>query len=262
MTVGATEALAAAVLGLCEPGDEVLMLEPHYDSYPPIVAMAGGTHRCVPLRPDATGRFALDVDELAAAVGPRTRLLILNTPHNPTGTVLTRDELAGSPRSPRHDLIVLTDEVYEYLVYDDAVHLPLGTFDGMAERTVTISSAGKTFNTTGWKIGWACGPAPLIAAVRAANSSSPTSAARRSSRPSPGHCTPRWPGSPAARQPAGQAGSALRGTRGGGFRGLPAAGHLLRDDRYPAARGRRRHAVLPRPAGQGRGGRGTGRGLP
>ncbi len=169
MTVGATEALAAAVLGLCEPGDEVLMLEPHYDSYPPIVAMAGGTHRSVPLRPDESGRFALDVDELAAAVGPRTRLLILNSPHNPTGTVLTRAELAGiAAVAINHDLIVLTDEVYEYLVYDDAVHLPLATFDGMAERTVTISSAGKTFNTTGWKIGWACGPAPLIAAIRAA----------------------------------------------------------------------------------------------
>ena len=169
VTVGATEALAAAVIGLCEPGDEVLMLEPHYDSYPPIVAMAGGIHRSVPLRPDASGRFALDVDELAAAVGPRTRILILNTPHNPTGTVLTRDELAGvAAVALRHDLIVLTDEVYEYLVYDDAVHLPLAGFDGMAERTVTISSAGKTFNTTGWKIGWACGPAPLIAAVRAA----------------------------------------------------------------------------------------------
>jgi N-succinyldiaminopimelate aminotransferase len=169
VTVGATEALAAAVLGLCEPGDEVLMLEPHYDSYPPIVAMAGGTHRSVPLRPNSTGRFALDVDELAAAVGPRTRMLILNTPHNPTGTVLTRDELAGvAAVAAAHDLIVLTDEVYEYLVYDDAVHLPLATFDGMAERTVTISSSGKTFNATGWKIGWACGPAPLIAAVRAA----------------------------------------------------------------------------------------------
>ena len=169
VTVGATEALAAAVIGLCEPGDEVLMLEPHYDSYPPIVAMAGGTHRSVPLHPDASGRFALDVDELAAAVGSRTRILILNTPHNPTGTVLTRDELAGvAAVALRHDLIVLTDEVYEYLIYDDAVHLPLAGFDGMAERTVTISSAGKTFNTTGWKIGWAGGPAPLIAAVRAA----------------------------------------------------------------------------------------------
>ncbi len=169
VTVGATEALAAAVLGLCEPGDEVLMLEPHYDSYPPIVAMAGGTHRSVPLRPDASGRFALDVQELADAVGPRTRILILNTPHNPTGTVLTREELAGIAEiAVARDLIVVTDEVYEYLVFDGVRHLPIGTFDGMAERTVTISSAGKTFSTTGWKIGWACGPAPLIAAVRAA----------------------------------------------------------------------------------------------
>ncbi len=169
VTVGATEALAAAVLGLCEPGDEVLLIEPHYDSYPPIVAMAGGSHRSVPLRADGAGRFGLDVDELAAAVGPRTRLLILNSPHNPTGTVLNRAELAGIARvAVEHDLIVLTDEVYEHLIFDDAVHLPLATFDGMAERTVTISSAGKTFNATGWKIGWACGPAPLIRAVRAA----------------------------------------------------------------------------------------------
>ena len=169
VTVGATEALAAAVLGLCEPGDEVLMLEPHYDSYPPIVAMAGGSHRSIPLRPDATGRFALDVDELAGAVGSRTRLLILNSPHNPTGTVLNRAELAGiAAVAVQHDLIVITDEVYEYLVYDGVTHVPLATFPGMAERTVTISSSGKTFNTTGWKIGWACGPAALIAAVRAA----------------------------------------------------------------------------------------------
>src|SRR6195952_4191015 len=113
VTVGATEALAAAVLGLCDPGDEVLMLEPHYDSYPPIVAMAGGTHRSIPLRPDAAGRFALDIDELADAIGPRTRLLILNSPHNPTGTVLSRAELAGiATVAIDRDLIVITDEVY------------------------------------------------------------------------------------------------------------------------------------------------------
>ncbi len=169
VTVGATEALAAAVLALCEPGDEVLMLEPHYDSYPPIVAMAGGSHRSVPLRPGGAGRFALDLQELADAVGPRTRMLILNTPHNPTGTVLTPEELGGIAEiAVARDLIVVTDEVYEYLVFDGLRHLPLGTFDGMAERTVTISSAGKTFSATGWKIGWACGPAPLISAVRAA----------------------------------------------------------------------------------------------
>lgn len=169
VTVGATEALAAAVIGLVGPGDEVLLIEPHYDSYPPIVAMAGARHRSVPLRPDGTGRFGLDVDEVAAAITPATRMLIVNSPHNPTGTVLDAGELAGLARlAVEHDLVVLTDEVYEYLVFDGVRHRPLATFDGMAERTVTISSAGKTFSTTGWKIGWACGPAPLVAAVRAA----------------------------------------------------------------------------------------------
>ena len=168
VTVGATEAIAAAVIALCEPGDEVLMLEPHYDSYPAVVAMAGARHVSVPLRPDGTGRFALDPAELAAAVTPATRLILLNSPHNPTGTVLTRDELAAVAEvAVRRDLLVVTDEVYEYLTFDGTAHLPIGTLPGMAERTVTISSAGKTFSATGWKIGWACGPAPLIAAVRA-----------------------------------------------------------------------------------------------
>ena len=169
VTVGATEALAAAVIGLVGPGDEVLLIEPHCDSYPPIVAMAGARHRSVPLRPDGTGRFGLDVDEVAAAITPATRMLIVNSPHNPTGTVLDAGELAGLARlAVEHDLVVLTDEVYEYVVFDGVRHRPLATFDGMAERTVTISSAGKTFSTTGWKIGWACGPAPVVAAVRAA----------------------------------------------------------------------------------------------
>ena len=169
VTVGATEALAAAVLGLVGPGEEVLLIEPHYDSYPPIVAMAGARHRSVPLRPDGTGRFGLDIDEVAAAITPATRMLIVNSPHNPTGTVLDAGELAGLARlAVEHDLAVLADEVYEYLVFDGVQHRPLATFDGMAGRTVTISSAGKTFSTTGWKIGWACGPAPLVAAVRAA----------------------------------------------------------------------------------------------
>ncbi|ACV77246.1 pyridoxal phosphate-dependent aminotransferase [Nakamurella multipartita] len=169
VTVGATEALAASVLGLIEPGAEVLLIEPHYDSYPPIVAMAGGRHRSVPLRPDAGGRFALDVDEVAAAIGPATRMLIVNSPHNPTGTVLDATELAGLARlAVEHDLVVVTDEVYEYLTFDGVPHLPLATFEGMAERTLTISSSGKSFSTTGWKIGWVCGPAPLVAAVRAA----------------------------------------------------------------------------------------------
>ena len=169
VTVGATEALAAAVLALVGPGDEVLLIEPHYDSYPPIVAMAGARHRSVPLRPDGTGRFGLDVDEVAAAITPATRMMIVNSPHNPTGTVLTVDELAGLARlAVEHDLVVLTDEVYEYLVFDGVRHRPLAMFEGMTDRTVTISSAGKSFSTTGWKIGWACGPAPLVGAVRAA----------------------------------------------------------------------------------------------
>jgi len=166
VTMGATEAIAAAVLGLCEPGDEVVTLEPYYDSYAATIAMAGAQRRVVTLRaPD----FALDPAALAAAVGPRTRLLLLNSPHNPTGRVLGADELGAVARlCVEHDLVAVTDEVYEHLVYDGARHIPLATLPGMAERTVTISSHGKTFSFTGWKVGWACGPADLIAAVRTA----------------------------------------------------------------------------------------------
>ena len=178
VTVGATEAIAAAVIALVQTGDEVIMLEPHYDSYPAVVAMSGARHVSVPLRPTAPtapsgagaqGRFALDLDDLQAAITPRTRMILLNSPHNPTGTVLTRAELTEIARlAVEHDLIVVTDEVYEYLTFDGAEHIPIATLPGMAERTITISSSGKTFAATGWKIGWACGPAPLIAAVRAA----------------------------------------------------------------------------------------------
>ena len=168
VTVGATEAIAAAVLGLVEPGAEVLLIEPFYDSYSPVVAMAGAHRVTVPLVPDGRG-FALDVDALRAAVTPRTAALIVNSPHNPTGTVLTEAELSAIARlATEADLLVITDEVYEALVYDGRHHRPLAGFPGMAERTVTISSAAKMFNCTGWKIGWACGPAPLIAGVRAA----------------------------------------------------------------------------------------------
>ncbi|HTX98282.1 MAG TPA: pyridoxal phosphate-dependent aminotransferase [Mycobacterium sp.] len=168
VTVGATEAIAAAVLGLVEPGSEVLLIEPFYDSYPPVVAMAGAHRVAVPLVPDGRG-FRLDVDALRRAVTPRTRALIANSPHNPTGTVLNADDLAAIARvAISADLLVITDEVYEHLVFDHHRHLPLAGFDGMAERTVTISSAAKMFNCTGWKIGWACGPAQLIAGVRAA----------------------------------------------------------------------------------------------
>ncbi|MFD7032940.1 pyridoxal phosphate-dependent aminotransferase [Streptomyces sp. NPDC059917] len=167
VTAGATEAIAAALLALLEPGDEVIALEPYYDSYAACIAMAGATRVPVTLRPHA-GAFALDLDELRAAVTPRTRLLLLNTPHNPTGTVLTPAELAGiAALAVERDLLVVTDEVYEHLVFEGA-HTPLAALPGMRERTVTISSAGKTFSFTGWKVGWVTAPPELVTAVRSA----------------------------------------------------------------------------------------------
>jgi N-succinyldiaminopimelate aminotransferase len=165
VTFGATEAIAAAVLGLCDPGDEVIVIEPYYDSYPAVIAFAGAVRRPVTMRPP---EFALDPDELRAAVGPRTRALIVNTPHNPTGRVLTRDELeAVAGVCIEHDLVCISDEVYEHLVYDGE-HVPPATLDGMAQRTLTISSVGKSFSVTGWKTGWCSGPAELVAATRTA----------------------------------------------------------------------------------------------
>lgn len=168
VTVGATEAIASAVIGLIEPGSEVLLIEPFYDSYSPVVAMASARRVAVPLVPYGRG-FALDADAVRRAVTPRTRALIVNSPHNPTGTVLSATELAAIAEiAVAADLLVITDEVYEHLVFDGRQHVPLAGFDGMAERTITISSAAKMFNCTGWKIGWACGPAELIAGMRAA----------------------------------------------------------------------------------------------
>ncbi|MEU2781674.1 pyridoxal phosphate-dependent aminotransferase [Streptomyces sp. NPDC007110] len=168
VTAGATEAVAAALLALVEPGDEVVALEPYYDSYAACIAMAGGTRVPVTLRPH-DGAFRLDLDELRAAVTDRTRLLLLNTPHNPTGTVLTRAELAAiAELAVERDLLVVTDEVYEHLVFDDAEHIPLASFPGMRERTVTISSAGKTYSFTGWKVGWVTASPALVTAVRSA----------------------------------------------------------------------------------------------
>src|SRR6185312_9419798 len=168
VTVGATEAIAAAVIGLVEPGSEVVIIEPFYDSYAPVLAMAQAVRRTVSLVPDGRG-FALDVDALRHAVTPKTKALIVNSPHNPTGMVLRETELAAIAEvAVDADLLVITDEVYEHLVFDDARHLPLAAFPGMADRTVTISSAAKMFNCTGWKIGWACGHPDLIAGVRAA----------------------------------------------------------------------------------------------
>ncbi|HKS48418.1 MAG TPA: pyridoxal phosphate-dependent aminotransferase [Amycolatopsis sp.] len=168
VTAGATEAIAAALLALVEPGDEVIVIEPYYDSYAAAVAMAGATRRVVPLVEGEGGRFALDLDALRAAVGPRTRAILVNSPHNPTGTVFTPAELAAlAELCVEHDLLAITDEVYEHLVFEGAEHLPLATFPGMWERTVSISSAGKTFNCTGWKIGWVCSTPDLVAAVKA-----------------------------------------------------------------------------------------------
>jgi N-succinyldiaminopimelate aminotransferase len=170
VTAGATEAIAAALLALVEPGDEVIAFEPYYDSYAACIAMAGGRRVPVTLRAqEDEGRFRLDLDELRDAVTDRTRLLLINTPHNPTGTVLTREELAAiAELAVERDLLVVTDEVYEHLVFDDAEHLPLATFPGMRERTVTISSSGKTFSFTGWKVGWVTAAPELVTAVRSA----------------------------------------------------------------------------------------------
>jgi N-succinyldiaminopimelate aminotransferase len=163
ITFGATEAIASALLGLCDPGDEVVVLEPYYDSYSACIAFAGAARRSVTLRPPG---FEVTSEALAAAVGPRARVLLLNTPHNPTGRVLSRDELELiAAACVEHDLICVTDEVYEHLVYDGE-HIPIATLAGMASRTLTISSVGKSFSFTGWKIGWCSGPGELVAAAR------------------------------------------------------------------------------------------------
>ena len=163
VTFGATEAIASALLGLCEAGDEVVVLEPYYDSYAACISFAGARRRPVTLRPPD---FALDGAALRAAIGPRARVLLLNSPHNPTGRVLSRDELSLIAQvCVEHDLVCISDEVYEHLVYDGE-HIPPATLPGMAERTLTVSSVGKSFSLTGWKIGWCSGPAELVAATR------------------------------------------------------------------------------------------------
>jgi aspartate/methionine/tyrosine aminotransferase len=162
---GATELLHDAVLGLIDPGDEVIVLEPTYDAYVPDIQMAGGVARPVTLR---LPRWQWDPDELAAAFTPRTRALILNTPHNPTGKMFTRAELEALARlCIAHDVVVISDEVYSEILFDGARHVPIATLPGMRERTITIDSMGKTFSVTGWKVGWAIAPPPLTAAVRA-----------------------------------------------------------------------------------------------
>ncbi|MFD1537717.1 pyridoxal phosphate-dependent aminotransferase [Nonomuraea guangzhouensis] len=166
VTVGATEAIAASVLALCEAGDEVIAFEPYYDSYAASIALAGARLVAVTMRP-VEGRFTFDPDELRAAVTPRTRAILVNSPHNPTGTVFTRAELTAiAELCQEAGLIAITDEVYEHLTFDGVEHIPLATLPGMRERTVMVSSAGKTFSVTGWKTGWICAPAALITAVQ------------------------------------------------------------------------------------------------
>ncbi len=166
VTSGATEAIFAAIQGTCEPGDEVVLFEPYYDSYRASVAMASAVPRFVTLR--APG-WSLDPDELARAFTPKTRAILLNTPHNPTGKVFSREDLdLVSELCREHDVLCITDEVYEHILYDGE-HVPMATLPGMRERTITISSFGKTFSLTGWKIGWAAAPPALTAAVRAAH---------------------------------------------------------------------------------------------
>jgi N-succinyldiaminopimelate aminotransferase len=164
VTAGATEAVAAALLALVEPGDEVIAFEPYYDSYAACIALAGGVRVPVTLRAPS---FRPDLDALRAAVTPRTRLILLNSPHNPTGSVFTREELTAiAALACEHGLLVISDEVYEHMAFSGE-HVPVGSLPGMAERTVAISSAGKTFSLTGWKVGWATGTPELVAAVRA-----------------------------------------------------------------------------------------------
>jgi N-succinyldiaminopimelate aminotransferase len=165
VTTGATEAIAAALLALCEPGDEVVTFEPYYDSYAACIALAGASRRVVTLRPPD---YAFDPDELRAAITRRTRCILLNSPHNPTGKVFTRAELQLiADLACEHDLLVITDEVYEHLVYEGE-HVPIATLPGMRERTLTISSGGKTFSFTGWKVGWICAAPELVTAVKTA----------------------------------------------------------------------------------------------
>lgn len=171
VTSGCTEALPAATLGLLDPGEKVILLEPFYDEYPVSCAMAGAEPIFVSLREQADASFAFDPDELArAAATPGCRAIMLNTPHNPTGKVFSRDELetiAGLARE--HDLLVISDEVYDRLMFDDAEHVSIASLEGMWDRTVTLSSFGKTYSLTGWKLGWAIAPPQLTAAVRSAH---------------------------------------------------------------------------------------------
>ena len=244
VTAGATEALAGALLGMLDAGDEVVVFEPMYDSYQACIALADAIARPVVLRPGVgpDGQYGFDRDELRAAFSARTKLVLVNTPHNPTGKVFTRDELTLiGELAQEFDAIVVTDEVYEHLVFSGAEHVPMATLPGMADRTLTISSGGKTFNTTGWKIGWACGPAALVDATKTAKqfltyvNGAPFQ---------PAIAVGLGIARPVLRRPRGrsrsQARPPLRGARRRRVHGLPARGDLLHHRRHPAGGARRR----------------------
>ena len=166
VTAGATEAIAAALMAIAGPGDEVVLFEPYYDSYAACVALGGAQRRCVTLERHGAG-WGFDPQALRSAITAGTKAILLNTPHNPTGKVFAPAELALiAELAIEHDLIVIADEVYEHLTFDGAPHIPIATLPGMRERTITISSAGKTFSVTGWKIGWICAPENLVTAAR------------------------------------------------------------------------------------------------
>lgn len=166
VTAGATEAIAATIMGLAGPGDEVVVFEPYYDSYAACISLGGAQRRTVTLERDGAG-WGFDPQPLRAAITANTKAILVNTPHNPTGKVYTREELQTiADIAIEHDLVVIADEVYEHLTFDGHRHIPIATLPGMRDRTVTISSAGKTFSVTGWKIGWICAAPPLLTAAR------------------------------------------------------------------------------------------------
>ena len=164
VTCGSTEAMIAALLALLDPGDEVVAFEPYYENYGPDAILSGAVPKFVRLRPPD---WSFDPDELAGAFGPRTRAIIVNTPNNPTGKVFSRAELGQiADLCLKHDVVALTDEIYEHILYDGAVHVPLATLPGMAERTITVNGMSKTYSVTGWRVGWAIAPAVLTGAIR------------------------------------------------------------------------------------------------
>ena len=244
ITAGATEAITAAILALAGPGDEVVTFEPYFDIYPADISMAGAERRLVQLRPPS---YTFDPDELAAAFGPRTRVLVLNSPHNPTGKVFSVEELDIIARlCVEHDVIAVTDEVYEHLIFDQNAHVPLASRPGMADRTVTISSGGKTLSFTGWKIGWVCARPELVRAVQAAK--------QLLTYVSGGPFQPAmavglrlgdefFDGSRC--RSSGPARSAVCRPDRGGLRAGSAPGHLLHHRRHPSPGRHRRPGVLP-----------------